>query len=230
MAEWDVTLDLSPGEVPLIQQAAMRSTIPPESYAIGHSERGEEETGAFFAVTVHADTEEEALAAAEAVFARLRNAASLPPSPARILAFYGPPLDPDRAERLHVKAATLLRDGRPELAVVVEQSACEVYVTAALKHLLEDHVPEWAGEYMVPRSVSLTEPRMRQLWTQLTTRNVETEDWWSRYLAHTKRRNAVVHEGAAVRASDAADSLNVGVTFRRYVDDATTDAESWPKD
>jgi hypothetical protein len=105
-----------------------------------------------------------------------------------------------------------------DLAVLVAQTACEVFVEATIADLIrrrKDPLADAVGEML--RGYSLMDDRGRAVWRALTGQRVEQEPFWAHYKAHVKRRNAVAHRGYEVTPEEAAASISAEVALFTYL-------------
>lgn len=106
-----------------------------------------------------------------------------------------------------------LAPAEPDLAVLLAQTAVEIYVEVAFDALLAREVKtELVRERMaafVRDSRSLKgDRRPRDLWEALTGEKISTAPTWKEYDRHVERRNLVVHAGQAVSPQEATASLD----------------------
>ena len=137
------------------------------------------------------------------------------------------PRDPRHLQLLAL-ARNLCEEGRTDLAVVTAQTSCEVYAEVAIREMLkarelgefEDVIPELLSGY------SFMDHRGRRVFHALTGESVQRSDLWTRYQAHVKLRNRVVHGGEEATSEQAADSIAVAEAFHEYVASAWEAAAS----
>ena len=115
------------------------------------------------------------------------------------------------------EAHALHKQRRHELAVVRLQTACELHIAEAVGHLLAEHPSGVEAAKLVRRPLTLRDERSRALMHLLTGRQVEQEPWWSEYVLHLRRRNAVVHEGVAVTYEDCVRSIEASLGLQRWL-------------
>jgi hypothetical protein len=126
-------------------------------------------------------------------------------------------------ERLaHQLAAT----GQHDLAVVVAQTACEVFTELAVSRLLERNRLGGLGRILSDsvRVWSLADDRGGQrIFNELTGSQIQQQnEWWRAYKEHLGRRHRVIHGGARVSSDEAHASLaatesSLGYVARRAV-------------
>jgi len=97
------------------------------------------------------------------------------------------------------------------------QTACELHIAEAVSHLLAEHPSGVDAAKLIRRPMTLRDERSRALLHLLTGRQVEQEPWWSEYVLHLRRRNAVVHDGVAVTYEDCVRSLEASLNLQRWL-------------
>ena len=150
------------------------------------------------------------------VYQRLRRAAGLDAEPARVVSLERPSRKSKsrrRKHRLDVRlmneATRVLRsESHFEWAVVLAQTACEVYVrdilerrAAQLGDAAVEAVERLPGTNLANKSVLRTFHEM----TGYTP--PDDYEWWREYQAHAQRRHRIVHAGARITRQDAEDSI-----------------------
>ena len=112
-------------------------------------------------------------------------------------------------EILDNTAKRLINEGHHEMAVVAAQTACEVFselvITATFKNQNIGHLSE-PVEALVP-NYNLGNERVRKLYEALCKDPISQQPFWSRYKAHVKRRNGIVHEGKRTDKAGAEESI-----------------------
>jgi hypothetical protein len=98
-----------------------------------------------------------------------------------------------------------LDGGYPELAVIHAQTACEVATAQCLDRLRQ-------GLPALPDSQAYNlgthNKKILKEYRRLTNDAIQEATWWTEFLAHTRRRHDVVHQGATVERADAQRSLD----------------------
>ena len=146
-------------------------------------------------------------------YTRLRRAAGLAAEPALVVSLERPGRpyrSPDSREyTLMTEAKRVLDIGSNfEWAVVLAQTACEVYVRDIL-----ERCSATLGEAAVDTvqrlpSSNLASASVRRVFREMTGYTPPAEaDWWHDYQAHAQRRHRIVHAGDRVTRADAEDSL-----------------------
>jgi len=107
------------------------------------------------------------------------------------------------------EAIELLKQGRDELAVIRAQTACELLVVETLSALLQQNHPDVDPSSLVRRPATLNDKRSKAFLQLLTGERIQDAHWWSKYVAHSRRRNAIVHEGLTIKHEDAQESIEV---------------------
>jgi hypothetical protein len=183
-------------------------------------------------IDVVADDYGDAWTKAHAIYARLRAVAGLSPV-LEADGWVSPPPEVEHSEPRHdtlfASAKTLLDDGQHALAVIVAQTACEVYMARAIRDLLRRHIRRPALRWWVPGVVSSysmrSDSRTQELWEALTATKIQQQkEWWDDYCEHVRRRNRVVHEGAHVPPAEAKKSVDSAGAFISFVRDASRHA------
>lgn len=162
------------------------------------------------------DDEDRARDAVIDVYQRLRRMAGLDAQPARVVSLERPSRkgkSRDSKQRLDVtlmnEATRVLKsESHFEWAVVLAQTACEVYVRDILEreaaHLGDaaiDSVARLPGTNLANESV-------RRTFHEITGYTPPHETgWWREYQAHAQRRHRIVHAGARITRQDAEDSI-----------------------
>jgi hypothetical protein len=146
------------------------------------------------------------------LYQRLRRMAGLGAEPARVISLERPP----RQRRKHRLDVTLMKEATRvlnseshfEWAVVLAQTACEVYV----RDILERHARKLGDEASVAVArlpgTNLANETVRRKFQELTGYTPPDDaEWWSEYQAHAQRRHRIVHVGARITRQDAEDSI-----------------------
>lgn len=214
--EWQVHLSVSPSEADAIRRFGSQ-IVPAENFEI-RTELGEsgEEEEVIFAVRMVTDTAADAVAEASYRLNKIRGAAGLPSAPPEVLGYIAAAWRRDPARHIGREAAQLLRQGRDALAVIRAQTACELLISRHLRELLAERFPDVRADHLIRRPTTLADPASQALCHLLTGRRVQEESWWPDYVAHRRRRNAIVHEGVSITHEDAMASLQ-----------ATTSVQAW---
>jgi hypothetical protein len=114
-------------------------------------------------------------------------------------------LMPPHHRHLLGRAGQLLADGQPALAVVVAQTACEVFTEQLLTRLvdrLDEPLRKWVLRRQ-PRLPEIDDDRVRDLYVALSGDRIQDQPFWSRSLAHVQLRHQVVHKGVHVAPEQA---------------------------
>lgn len=127
-----------------------------------------------------------------------------------LLLFNQPPYH----ETLLGLARTLHEEKRHQLVVVTAQMACEIVGEQVLSSLLSQRIGglEKSVSGLVPGH-HLRHKGVRDLFDALSGGSLADEPWWRDYDAHVKRRNNVVHGGAAVDEAESSASLRAAAEF-----------------
>jgi len=205
--EWQVHLSVSPPEADAIRRFGSQ-IVPAENFEI-HTELGEagEAGETIFAIRVVTDNAAEAVAEASFRLNKIRVAADLPARPPEVLGYISAGWRRDPARHIGREAVELLKQGRDALAVIRAQTACELLIAKTLERLLAEKAPDVRPDQLIRRPATLADKTSRALCHLLTGRRVQDEPWWPEYLAHRRRRNAIVHEGVTISHEDAQASI-----------------------
>ena len=157
------------------------------------------------------------------VYQHLRRVAGLEAQPARVVSLERPARKRKSRHRLDVllmnEATRVLRsESHFEWAVVLAQSACEVYVLDILRRRA-DQLGEDAIETMerLP-GTNLANERVRRTFHAMTGyAPPEKEEWWCEYQAHAQRRHRIVHAGARVTRQEAESSIKAAKAMIEFL-------------
>ena len=133
-----------------------------------------------------------------------------------------------RDSELLNRADELFEQGHHDLAVIVAQTACEVLVADAMRTLLEGHASDGLFPWLIGRisSYTLVDDATRNLWNKLTQTEIQSQDWWSAYREHVRRRNAIVHAGERVDGDAARSSLDAARELFAFIDATVSSDDS----
>jgi hypothetical protein len=108
-------------------------------------------------------------------------------------------------QRLLAYARTLINQGDYGMAVVVCHTACEIATERRLSEaIVARGVEDLRGFLHRPNSgYSLSDKRLRKLYTALTRDNIEREPFWGEFIESSDRRHRIVHRGVGVTPGDA---------------------------
>ena len=152
------------------------------------------------------------------VYQRLRRVAGLPAQPARVVALEGANANRQSRRRrrrqrrdvslMNEAKRVLNSESRFEWAVVLAQTACEVYV----RDILERRAAQLGddAEQAVAKlpGTNLANEQVRRTFHELTGYTPPREgEWWRDYQAHVQRRHRIVHAGGRITRRDAEDSI-----------------------
>lgn len=218
---WQVHLAVSSAEREAIARAAP-GVVPAENFELHAGEDESDPEGDMtLALRVFADSSEDAVGEARHAYSRIREAAGLESSPAAVLGYISPWWHQrSRAEHVAKEAHELHRQGRHDLAVVRIQTYCEMRVADTLTELIQDRHPGVDSSKLFRRPTSLMDDQSRTLLHLLTGRRIQDEAWWSEYVDHVRRRNAIVHRGLEVDRDESYASLKVAVDLGTWLLDA----------
>jgi hypothetical protein len=111
-------------------------------------------------------------------------------------------------------------EGQHSFAVVLAHAACEWAMEDALRRLLSNKgVADDIAEPIlrVLTTTSLTDKRVRQLFTGMTGRHPREQKWWKDWEASRNLRQRVAHRGLAVTPEQALDALSLSESYVRYI-------------
>jgi hypothetical protein len=111
-------------------------------------------------------------------------------------------------------------EGQHSFAVVLAHAACEWAMEDALRRLLTHK--SLANDIAEPilrvfTATSLTDKRIRQLFTGLTGRYPREQKWWKDWEASRNLRQRIAHRGFAVTPEQALDALSLSESYVRYI-------------
>lgn len=112
-------------------------------------------------------------------------------------------------------AQSLIVNSQFSIAVVVSHMACEIATERSLSEsfirrgvqYLEDPITEFLNSY------SLSNDRIRKLYTALTGDHIEKQRFWQKFKESAKRRNQIVHQGLTVGKTEAEESFKAASDF-----------------
>lgn len=214
---WQVHFPLDAGDKAAFQRAA--PVVVPAERMQFHTDVTEGTGGdTTFAIRVHASRPDEAIDEARHLVRKIRNEAGLSHSAPEPTGYISPWWQ-SKSVGAHIgaEAHELHKQRRHELAIVRLQTACELHIADAVDHLLAEHPSGVDAAKLVRRPMTLRDGRLRALMHLLTGRRVEQEPWWSEYLLHLRRRNAIVHDGVAVTREDCVRSIEASLGLRRWL-------------
>jgi hypothetical protein len=180
---------------------------------------------------IPADSRDDAVRQAKAVYADLRAQAGLPPAEP-LYGFLGQsghfpsepisPPSPQRPDELADRSRQLFDEKTYDYAIVAAQTACEVTTFDAITKLLEDSSESAALRFTnrwlaTNKRYSLNEDRLRELWNVFTGDEIQKEAWWRPYQEHVVRRHRIVHEGWTPSRREAEQSLKAADSFRAHI-------------
>ena len=118
-------------------------------------------------------------------------------------------------------AKAFLRRREHRVAVVMAQTAVEIRVEQVITKQLRRRataveVEEWIVDRAKP--FTLTNSSSLGLYTALTNDEIQRAGFWERYRRHVTRRHSVIHRGADVTPSEAADSVTVSEEVIRHLE------------
>jgi hypothetical protein len=127
---------------------------------------------------------------------------------------------PPYHKELIVTAKRLLSEKQPEIATITAYMACEIrteqlvaqtFAKTTFAHL-EEPVRSLLSSY------SLANDRFRNLYTALTTDDIQAQPFWPGFKAFAKRRNDAVHRGIRINLADAELSCSVAEQLIEHLD------------
>lgn len=162
-------------------------------------------------VELRASSAEMAEDRARSIARQIRRAAGLPD--AILPLAWVAPLKEDEASsnRFLDQASELLESEFFELAVVAAQIHLELQLRVLLRRAVEAlGSPRWAQRLLVTRGLTTLGNDLSYAIVELLLGvDVTQLPEWTRFPAHLKRRQAIIHEGQAVGEKDAAESVEV---------------------
>jgi hypothetical protein len=105
----------------------------------------------------------------------------------------------------------LLRQKYYGAALVIAQTACEVFVEVAIATILKSKGLESLDQSLKDfvQNYNLANQRNRKLYVALSEDNIQRESFWNKYVTMVKLRHDVVHKGKQVTAQEGKDSFEV---------------------
>lgn len=105
-------------------------------------------------------------------------------------------------------------------AVVMAQTACEVFTEVAFATILKNMGLESLDEPLskLARSFNLTNVRVRKLYVALSQDSIHQTSFWNGYIELVELRNKVVHKGKLVTAQQARDSYLTATQMIRHLE------------
>ena len=136
------------------------------------------------------------------------------------------PTEQARDFELLVVASEFAEAGRFDYATIAIQTAVEIYVELRVRTILAwrelGPLEDWILKEFDGRPFNFKADRLKALWRALTRDEINKHDeWWSRYMAHVRRRENIVHAGAHASAEQAQDSLLVAGQLMNHVNNVT---------
>lgn len=225
VGRWQVHIALDRAESDVI--AAAVPAVTPSEHVDVYTVVEDDSDDVLVAIRVFADTNAAAIELATETYRRMRVEAGLPAVAPRVLGYLSPWWRSNAIPDLGKEAIELHKQGRHELAVVRVQTICELTIAKTLMHLLNDAHPDAEGERLFRRPTTLRDKQTQAFLHLLTGQWVQEQKWWSRYVDHVKRRNAIIHEGVAVSRDDCLASIKVSLELREWL--GSLDDESFEK-
>ncbi len=110
--------------------------------------------------------------------------------------------------------------GQYSFAIVLSHAACEWAMEDALRRLLSQK--GLADDIAQPilrafTATSLTDKKIRQLFTGLTSRDPREQKWWKEWEASRNLRQRIAHRGVAATPAQALDALSLSESYVRYI-------------
>ncbi len=226
---WQVHLALDLNEKDLVKATAPQ-IVPAENFEIHTELDGQGEVDSVFSVRVEAESADEAIGDASWILKKIRRAADLPAEQPLVLGYLSPWWNRPVSRRIAKEAHELLRQGRYELAVIRAQTACELFVAETLAALLQAKHPGVEQASLIRRPATLSDKQSKALLQLLTGERIQDAPWWPRYVAHCKRRNAIVHEGLTIKPEGAQESARVLNDLRAWFLDVRNPGEGLEED
>ena len=111
-------------------------------------------------------------------------------------------------------------EGQHSFVVVLAHAACEWAMEDALRRLLSHQ--GLADDIAEPilrafTTTSLTDKRVRQLFTGMTGRHPREQKWWKDWEASRNLRHRIAHRGLAITPEQALDALSLSESYVRYI-------------
>ena len=159
-------------------------------------------------------------------YQRLRRVAGLDAEPARVVSLERPTRKGRSKRRKHGLEIRLMDEATRvlnseshfEWAVVLAQTACEVYV----RNILERRAAQ-LGDAAIKKvlglpGTNLANERVRSTFHKMTGYTPpDGSEWWREYQAHAQRRHRIVHAGARITRQDAEASIEAAKTMIHFL-------------
>ena len=159
-------------------------------------------------------------------YQRLRRVAGLDAEPARVISLERPTRKGRSRRRRHGLEASLMNEARRvldseshfEWAVVLAQTACEVYV----RNILERRAAH-LGDAAIKKvqnlpGTNLANERVRGTFHEMTGYTPpDGSEGWLEYQAHAQRRHRIVHAGARITRKDAEASIEAAKAMIHFL-------------
>ncbi len=121
-----------------------------------------------------------------------------------------------------------MENREPDLAVLLAQTAVEIYVEVAFDSLLAREIKgapvrERMAAFVRDARSLKGDRRVRDLWEALTGDKISGAASWKAYDRHVERRNRVVHAGHPVAVEEASESLGACESMIDHMQDVLLD-------
>jgi hypothetical protein len=135
------------------------------------------------------------------------------------------PLLVEAHTRLLAEANAAMRNGQNEMAVVLAQVAAELCTEAAVSGLLRARSMNELTKPLLKLFVSynICQDRLRDVYNALSGDTIQGQtQFWEKLCTHTKRRNAIVHEGKGCTRPEAEESCKAVGDYIAHVTSVTS--------
>ncbi len=225
VAHWLAYIALESDEVIAISHAAAQS-LPPERFGVVTEVLPDGADGAVqLSLDVEASSLDGAMALVDAEWGKLRVEATLARVAPSVDFVVGPVDEPAVLHQtLLARATALARTGQPTYAVVIAQTAFEIYTRGLLRDLSRALMPAGVADVVQPRDAALRGGAGAKLFEALVGKRVtEAGTLWADYDAHVKRRNGIVHEGAEVDEATGEASIQAIRDLIKWIEKAVNE-------
>jgi hypothetical protein len=158
------------------------------------------------------------------LYQRLRRVAGLDAKPALVVSLKRPSSRKRRSRRrldvTLMNEATRVLDSEShfEWAVVLAQTACEVYTREILEQRAAQLGDSAVDEVDCLPSANLANKAVRRAFFDMTGyAPPDDADWWSAYQAHAQRRHQIVHAGARITRGEAEASIEAAKALIEFL-------------
>lgn len=96
---------------------------------------------------------------------------------------------------LLAQAARWVEAGQHEIAIIIAQTACEVFTASAFDSMVNKKGGAWIKGTKLIWNYDLSNDRFRELYIALTADNIHQHRMWKVFSDGNRLRNAIIHKG-----------------------------------